>query len=97
MRKVLCEQIEVYNYSPYATEAFGHDNDLALVADFRQSPDCPEDPDSVDGHREDLPECVTYEETDTWLLTMTVSGKPTAKSAKVHAGAKHAGKGKHRK
>ncbi len=104
-----CTETVQYLYSPYATESFGHLNDVALVPDFVQSPDCPEDPDSIEGAREDLPECVTYLETDTWLYDVTLTGKPgaAAKSAsadddatsadrqvKAKKNGKHRGKGK---
>jgi hypothetical protein len=105
LRTVVCREIVQYEYSPYATEAFGHDSDVALVPNFVQSPDCPEDPDSVEGHREDLTECVTYLEIDTWHYVVTLSATPRGGvqaasaddgSGKANAQAASADSGKHK-
>ena len=98
LRTVVCEEVVQYPYSPYQTDCCGHLNDVALVPDFVQSPDCPEDPDAIDGAREDLPECVTYLETDTWHYDVTLSAKPdgAAKSASVGSSGKHHQKGHHK-
>jgi hypothetical protein len=85
LRTAVCEEVVQYEYAPYATDAFGHDSDVELVPDCVQSPDCPENPqdpalpDETTGEftpREDLDECVTYTEIDTWHYVVTLSATP---------------------
>jgi hypothetical protein len=83
-KQVLCTTFYEYNYAPYASDV---ETGAGFVAsgdwahNFVQTDACPEESDVP---REELPECVTYQEKDTWQWVVTISGTPVSpKSVKA--------------
>jgi hypothetical protein len=88
-KQVLCTTAYEYDYAPYKSDI---EQGAKLVKagvwtqNFVQSTACDEDSDTpADATREELPQCVTYHEQDTWQWTVTVSGKPV-QAASLKAG-----------
>lgn len=78
---MLCTTFYEYDYAPYASDV----RDGAKLVEsgvwehnFVQTEECDGIADTYpdDATREELPECVTYHEIDTYLWVVTVSGKP---------------------
>jgi hypothetical protein len=83
-RRVLCENTTEYNFAPFDSDVEqGEDlvDDGIWDANFVQTEECPDDPDSIAVPREEYKVdgefvCVTYHETDNYLVEVTISRAP---------------------
>lgn len=91
LKTVRCTETNSYRYAPYPSDvALNDEFGLHFVQNTKtdSTPDsfCPDDAPVA---REELPECVTYTETDTTLYDVTISGLQAGAKSAHHRGSHH--------